>query len=115
MDKMMFTSLSTDDLKSLFKETLKEELALYFSAEGKVRPNYDMLTMKELCSQLQVSKPTVIAWCRKGILKGHKVGRKVFFKKEEIEKSLKDYRGSNAQEMRLLSAYNNYTGGLAKW
>jgi excisionase family DNA binding protein len=91
MNTTIFTQLSPDDLKCIIKECIKEEMSTYFSATKSTRPEYDMLTMEELGKQLGVTKVTIISWTKKGILKASKMGRRVFYKKDEIDKCLKDY------------------------
>jgi excisionase family DNA binding protein len=48
-----------------------------------------LLTRREVAQMLQISLVTVNDWANKGVLKAHKLGRRVYFKPSEVETSLK--------------------------
>lgn len=45
-----------------------------------------MLTIKELAEELKVSRQTIYVWCKKGIIKPVKIGTRLRFTKEELER-----------------------------
>lgn len=51
--------------------------------------NVGLMTMEEVTKFLKVSKVTIHNWKRKGIIKSHKIGRKLYFKKAEIESAIR--------------------------
>jgi len=48
-----------------------------------------IMTRREVCQMLQVSRQTLINWERGGLIKGYRVLRNVYYKREEIEEALK--------------------------
>lgn len=49
----------------------------------------ETLTVKEVQEILNVSRPTLLDWRNKGILKAIKIGRTVRYDKKEVEKILR--------------------------
>ena len=47
-----------------------------------------LITRKEVVSYLRVSFPTIDNWTKKGILRAYYMGNRVYYKKEEIFKTL---------------------------
>jgi excisionase family DNA binding protein len=47
------------------------------------------LTRKEVAEKLSISLPTLHDWVKKNILKAYRIGNRVYFKKNEIDQSLK--------------------------
>ena len=50
--------------------------------------NDDLLTRKDVAKLFGISLTTLNEWCKVGILNPHKIGRRVFFKKNEVESAL---------------------------
>ena len=48
------------------------------------------LTRKQVCQLLNISLPTLMSYCNKGILKGKKIGNRILFVEEMIKDSLSD-------------------------
>ena len=109
MNTSIFTSLSSEDLKELIKSCIKEELSVHFANNKGDRPNYDMLTMKEVSEILSVSKPTIIKWTQQKLLLAHRIGRRVYYKRDVVEKCLKEYTGSIATESKVKVALNRWS------
>jgi excisionase family DNA binding protein len=108
MNTSIFTSLSSEDLKEIIKACIKEELSVYFENVKTERPGYDMLSMKEVSKMLGVSKPTIIKWTKQGLLYGQRIGRRVYYKRDVVEKSLKQYQGPIITEARVNVALNRW-------
>lgn len=107
MEKTTFTTLSENDLKQIISQCIKDELSTYFSSNKGAKSQLDMLSMKDLCEQMKVSKPTIIKWTRLGLLKAHRIGRRVLYKREEIEKSLADSHVTGARLTYLMKSWGN--------
>lgn len=43
-----------------------------------------LLTQTEACTYLKVSKPTLIAWTKQGIIKSTKLERRVYYKANDL-------------------------------
>ncbi|KAF2955839.1 helix-turn-helix domain-containing protein [Marinitoga sp. 38H-ov] len=50
----------------------------------------ELLTRNEVMELFKISAPTIYRWGKKGILKPIKIGKKVFYKKSDIEKLLNE-------------------------
>ena len=109
MDVSVFTTLSPEDLKDIIKSCVKEELTIYFENHQVEQPNSNILTMKDLSKMLGVSKPTIIKWTKTGLLFAQRIGRRVYYKKDDVEKCLKNYRdGSILTEAKAKVALNRW-------
>ena len=45
-------------------------------------------TQKEVLSELKISLTTLIEWRKKGFIKAHRIGSRIFYKEEEIRAAL---------------------------
>ena len=107
MNSTIFTTLTEEELTGIIRSCIKEELSVYYEANSK-KPNYDMLSMNELVKMLGVTKPTIIEWTKKGLLTAHRLGRRVFYKRDLVERSLRNYQGSLTTEARMSVALNHF-------
>lgn len=48
------------------------------------------MTMKQLCSQFHISRPTVYKRIASGVLKPHRIGRKIIFIKKDVIDALRN-------------------------
>ena len=48
------------------------------------------LTRKEVCQAFNISLPTLSRYCKRGILKGKKIGSRILFEESSLQTSLKD-------------------------
>jgi excisionase family DNA binding protein len=46
------------------------------------------LTRLEVCKLLTITLPTVHEWTKRGILTAYRLGNRVYFKREEIDKAM---------------------------
>lgn len=109
MNTSIFTTLSPEDFKEIIKSCIKEELSVYFSNEKADRPNYDMLTMKEVSKMLGVTKPTIIKWTKQRLLYAQRIGRRVYYNRDVVVKCLKEYKGPIITEARVNMALDRMT------
>ncbi len=49
---------------------------------------YDLINTKDIMKIFNVARTTVVLWRKQGILKAYGIGRKVYFKKTEVEQVL---------------------------
>ena len=78
-----------------FQEIIQKEKKEEENSKQTTSPNSDLLTMPEVIELLKVSKVTIHNWKKKGIIKSHKIGRKLFFKKTEILEAVKRQNYTN--------------------
>lgn len=50
------------------------------------KPRY--LTANQVCEEFGITKPTIYDWKRRGILKSHKLGSRVYYRFDEIENAM---------------------------
>ena len=50
----------------------------------------EVYTIEEVASIFQTSKQNILNWRKKGTIKAIKIGKRVYFRKEEIERILKE-------------------------
>lgn len=81
-------NVSLDDMSSIIRNILSEELKKvgeYLKPEiPEDNSLKQYLTREEVCSILDVSTTTLFLWNKSKILVNHKVGRRVYYKKEDI-------------------------------
>lgn len=87
--------LSIQDLKNLFGQVLKTELSEVKKDLLPKEPN-SYLTRKEVSEMLKIDLSSVHNWSKKGILKPHQIGNRVYYKLDEIENAIVELkRNSN--------------------
>ncbi len=69
-----------DDLRTL----LREELSPLKPKESSFAGSDELLKRTDIAKMLQVTLPTVHAWMNQGKLPFHRIGSRVFFKKQEV-------------------------------
>lgn len=91
MDKIILTSQTKNslvhDLANEVSDRLKHLLADYLS---KLEIDDEYLTRKDVAKMFKISLVTVHEWSKKGILKPHKIGTRVRFKKTEVMAAIKE-------------------------
>lgn len=80
--------VSLDDMSSVIRGILTEELKKfgeYFNKEvEKSTSPDDNLTREEVCKMLKVSTTTLFNWNKEKILVNFKVGRRVYYKRQDV-------------------------------
>ena len=87
MDKMRFISTSTSDLTNFITEREKSISKDIGSGQITAESN-DLLTRKDVASYFQIDLGTVHNWTNKGYLKSYGIGRRVYYKRSEVEDAL---------------------------
>ncbi|WP_299366708.1 helix-turn-helix domain-containing protein [Winogradskyella sp.] len=87
MDKSIITQIhgiKPDDLILNFKELIRTEIS-EFKKLLKLKESEEYLTRKEVAKMLKIDLSSVHNWTKKGKLKSHGLGGRVYYKKSEIE------------------------------
>jgi len=92
-----FKDLLDESFKSFFKD-MKSEI------ETNAKEESNLVNIKTVMEKLQVTKPTIYNWIKKGYIKPQKMGGKVLFDLPVILKSLKMYDHMR----RRSSAFNQF-------
>ena len=85
--EMQMIGMSFDDLKNLFGQVVKTELEAVKKHLQPKQPN-EYLTRKEVSEMLKIDLSSVHNWSKRGILKPHQIGNRVYFKMSEVENAI---------------------------
>ena len=91
MTKTILISLEQDELRRIITEAAKTALQEHNSVrrQDQFPDSNVLLKIHEVAKLLSVSKVTIHDWKRKGIIPFHRMGGRVFFKKQEVIQALK--------------------------
>ena len=81
-DKIVLISLTQDELHSLISNAVKEALI--------VKQEKELLSFKETCDLLNISASCLNQWKSQGKIPYKKLGKRIFFSREEIKSSLEE-------------------------
>lgn len=92
MENVFLTSLTTPEVRQLFRQ----ELETYFGGTQIDRQesiiNEQPVNTKEICSFLDVTEPTLIRWRKKGKIPFLQVGSRILYQKSAVIKALESKR-----------------------
>lgn len=57
-----------------------------------------LLSAKKIMTFFGISKPTLLAWIKRGLIKGHKINDRWYFSQDEINRILRESRVSYRKE-----------------
>ena len=77
--------VSGGDLKEFGRDLIAEAAAMIKPVEGEET----MMSADQVCEALGISANSLWRWGKSGYLRGSKVGRKVFYRKSDIDALLK--------------------------
>jgi len=88
---IQLTQISVEDLSCLIKEAVASEIKKLANLVTSPPPNHSdvLLTRKEASKMLDVSFTTLYHWNNDETLSAHKMGRKVFYLKEDVINKIK--------------------------
>jgi excisionase family DNA binding protein len=84
MDKLVI--ISRDELKELISEAVSKA---FDEVNKDTFTDRDLMTRVEAAEFLNASLVSIRAWSKKGLIKPYTIGGRVFFKRSEVEASLK--------------------------
>ncbi|WP_276363549.1 helix-turn-helix domain-containing protein [Daejeonella sp. H1SJ63] len=90
MENVFLTSLTTPEVKQLFRQELEnffQEKAFLNSTEPRIEEN-ERFTISELADYLKCTKATIHAYKKRGVFPYYQTGRTVYFIKSEIDEAL---------------------------
>lgn len=70
-----------NDIRTLVSEIIDQKL--------QPEPQKDLLTKKEVSSMLRISLPTLQRLTQSGSITGYRMGRRILYRADEVEKALK--------------------------
>ena len=84
MKKQFFTSLEIQDIETLIRHCIREELE-EFRNNKEVD---ELMKANEVCEYLKISKVTLYKWLRTGKISGYYIATRLFFWRSEIINAL---------------------------
>lgn len=85
-------NVSPEDLQNMIKNSVREELSK-LNSENNSQPTSpgveQPITQAEAIEFLQKSRQTINEWRRKGLIKGHKLGGRIYFYKSQLVQFMK--------------------------
>lgn len=87
MNSIILQGINTDDLKKIFREVLEERLKQESKAKESGK-RLDYLTRFEVVEILKISLPTLNNWSKSGIVQSYRIGNRILYKSEDIEKAI---------------------------
>jgi len=87
MEKVVFTTISLQEFEDKISQIIENKLKplLPQSNEQDKNSNEIYLTRKELANLLRITLPTLNNYTKQNIIQGHRIGRRVLYKKNEVE------------------------------
>lgn len=88
MQEIKFIQVTPDQLTELIRDGVRKELRMFKQDLKNHDPNEDLLTLEQTAKMLQVSKGTVKNITKKGGLTSYGIGRRLYWKRQEVEQAL---------------------------
>ena len=86
MEQILFTGLTPDDLLLRIEQIIDAKFSGRLQQIHEKQSDY--LTRLEVSKLLKISLPTLNEWTKLGWLQSYKMGNRVLYKEEEVNKSL---------------------------
>lgn len=88
MQKQILISIPVEDFQKMIEATIEAKIASIVE-----RNTFEkLLTTEEVTQRLGVTRVTLYAWRKKGLIKSYKIENRVFFKWSEIVSQLEEDR-----------------------
>lgn len=87
MQTLQFIQITPEQLQNAIINGVKnqmEDLKLYFQSKEPT----ELLTRRDVATLLKVDLSTIHNWCKSGKLKPYGIGKRVYFKRADLESSL---------------------------
>ena len=85
MNILEVVQVTPEQLSQILKEVVCEQLAEFTKDNPRQPKEKALLSIDETRQYFGISKPCLYDWTKKGILKSHKVGGRVFYKRSDID------------------------------
>lgn len=86
---IILNGISAEEFTSGLMTKIEER---FKTLENKLNPQTILLTRKETAKKLGVDPSTIFNWSKKGILKPHQLGGRIYYKLSDIENSLTEIK-----------------------
>jgi len=91
MNSIILQGINTEDLKEIFREVLDEKIKQKSDPKdlGRKLPYLNRFEVAEI---LKISLPTLNNWSKSGIVQSYRIGNRVLYKAEEIDKAIQEVK-----------------------
>ena len=86
MEVIKFIQIEPNELKSLLKESVKQEFN-QLKEEILCKTSTEYLTRKEVAKMLHIDLKTLKIWTNKGVLISYGIQGRVYYKRDEVERA----------------------------
>lgn len=86
MTTIQITELTTNELKSLLKESVKQEFN-QLKEEILCKTPTQYLTRKQVAKMLDINLTTLNNWTNRGVLTSYGIQGRVYYKRDEVERA----------------------------
>ena len=86
MEVIKFIQIEPNELKSLLKESVKQEFN-QLKEEILCKTPTEYLTRKEVAKMLHIDLKTLKIWTNKGVLISYGIQGRVYYKRDEVERA----------------------------
>ncbi|ASF42965.1 MULTISPECIES: helix-turn-helix domain-containing protein [Capnocytophaga] len=86
MNTIQITELTTNELKSLLKESVKQEFN-QLKEEILCKTPTQYLTRKQVAKMLDINLTTLNNWTNRGVLTSYGIQGRVYYKRDEVERA----------------------------
>lgn len=87
MNAIQITELTTNELRSLLKESVKQEFN-QLKEEILCKTPTQYLTRKQVAKMLDINLTTLNNWTNRGALTSYGIQGRVYYKRDEVEKAI---------------------------
>ena len=102
MENLVFTQLTVQEVRNMFREEIKKALNESLQLQGNQLPEY--LTIQELSEMINLAVPSIYGMVHRKQIPYVKRGKKLIFEKSQIEEWLKNGRHKTKQEIDIEAA-----------
>jgi excisionase family DNA binding protein len=82
-------TMNEHDCEKFFREIIRSEIQKINLNIQTAPVQDDLLGIDQVKDYLKVSKVTIHKWKKRGLIKSHRIGRRIYFKKSELNESMK--------------------------
>lgn len=79
----MFVAMPLNEFQELIEKMINDGLEK-FSRKPIPVPTDELLSIEEVCTMLHVSKVTIHKWKKRKLIFSYRIGRKIYFKRQEV-------------------------------
>ena len=86
-NSVLIQNVTSDDLKEIISDVIEAQLK---GLTHQPKESSEYLTREETADLLRISLPTLFDYTKKGYIKGHRIGSRVLYRRDQLEDSLKE-------------------------